>query len=55
MLQSRTDLIDTSEKAVLYLLTVCLQRQMLDTQNLGLLVRQTCVPLGKHSIASEAL
>ncbi len=45
MLQSRTDLIDTSEKAVLFLLTVCLERQMLDTQNPGLLVRQTWMPL----------
>ena len=45
MLISRTDLLDTSEKAMLLLLTFCMVPQKLDTQSRGLLVRQTWMPL----------
>ena len=45
MFKSRTDFLDTSEKAVLFLLAVCMQLPKLDTQSRGLLVRQTWMPL----------
>ena len=45
MLISRTDLLDTSEKAMLLLLTFCMVPQKLDTQSRGLPVRQTWMPL----------